>query len=77
MDDPAVVRATLELAGLPAERLLELTQDAGVKAELIANTEDAVAHGVFGSPSFRVGSELFFGKDKLRDVEEEIAAQRA
>ena len=77
MDDPAVVRATLELAGLPAERLLELTQDAGVKAELIANTEDAVAHGVFGSPSFRVGDELFFGKDKLREVEEEIASQGA
>lgn len=77
MDDPAVVKATLHVAGLPAERLLELTQDAGVKAELIANTEDAVAHGVFGSPSFRVGGELFFGKDKLRDVEEEIAAQRA
>jgi 2-hydroxychromene-2-carboxylate isomerase len=76
MDDPAVVRTTLELADLPAERLLALTQDAGVKAELIANTEDAVAHGVFGSPSFRVGDELFFGKDKLRDVEAEIAAQR-
>jgi len=75
MDDPAVVRATLDAAGLPGERLLELTQDAAVKAELIANTEDAVAHGVFGSPSFRVGDELFFGKDKLRDVEEEIAAR--
>jgi len=77
MDDPAVVRATLDAAGLPGERLLELTQDAAVKAELIANTEDAVAHGVFGSPSFRVGDELFFGKDKLRDVEEAIAAQGA
>jgi 2-hydroxychromene-2-carboxylate isomerase len=77
MDDPAVVRSTLEAAGLPAERLLELTQDGEVKAALIANTEDAVAHGVFGSPSFRVGEELFFGKDRLRDVEEEIAAQRA
>jgi len=77
MDDPAVVRATLDAAGLPGERLLELTQDAEVKAALIANTEDAVAHGVFGSPSFRVGDELFFGKDKLRDVEEAIAAQGA
>jgi len=75
MDDPAVVRATLDAAGLPGEQLLALAQDAAVKAELIANTEDAVAHGVFGSPSFRVGDELFFGKDKLRDVEEAIAAQ--
>jgi 2-hydroxychromene-2-carboxylate isomerase len=77
MDDPAVVKATLHVAGLPADELLALTQDAEVKAALIANTEDAVAHGVFGSPSFRVEGELFFGKDRLRDVEEEIAALRA
>jgi 2-hydroxychromene-2-carboxylate isomerase len=32
---------------------------------------------VFGSPSFLVGEELFFGKDKLRDVEEEIVGQGA
>jgi len=77
MDDPAVVKATLDAAGLPADQLLALTQDPDVKAELIANTEAAVAHGVFGSPSFLVGDELFFGKDRLRDVEEEIAAQAA
>ncbi len=47
-----------------------------MKAELIRNTEGAVAHGVFGSPSFLVGEELFFGKDRLRDVEEEIEVQR-
>jgi 2-hydroxychromene-2-carboxylate isomerase len=73
MDDPAVVKTALDAAGLPADALLALTQDAEVKAELIRNTEDAVAHGVFGSPSFRVGTELFFGKDRLRDVEETIA----
>ncbi len=72
MDDPAVVKAALDKAGLPADRLLELTQDPEVKAELIKNTEEAVAAGVFGSPSFLVGRELFFGKDRLRDVEEEI-----
>lgn len=75
MDDPAVVRMVLETAGLPAEQLLALTQDADVKAKLIENTEGAVAHGVFGSPSFLVGDELFFGKDRLRDVEEEVAAR--
>jgi 2-hydroxychromene-2-carboxylate isomerase len=73
MDDPTVVKTALDAAGLPADALLALTQDAAVKAELIRNTEDAVAHGVFGSPSFRVGDELFFGKDKLRDVEDEVA----
>ena len=74
MDDPAVVKTALETANLPADQLLALTQDPDVKAELIRNTEEAVAHGVFGSPSFLVGTELFFGKDRLRDVEEEIVA---
>ena len=41
-----------------------------MKQELIANTQRAVARGVFGSPSFFVGDELFFGKDRLREVEE-------
>ncbi len=77
MDDPAVIVTALTAAGLPAAELMALTQDPAVKAQLIANTEDAVAHGVFGSPSFLVGDELFFGKDKLRDVEEEIAAHGA
>ena len=40
------------------------------------NTEQAVARGAFGSPSFFVGDELYFGKDRLRDVEEAIAAIR-
>jgi 2-hydroxychromene-2-carboxylate isomerase len=74
MDDPAVVKSTLEAAGLPADQLLALTQDADVKATLLKNTEDAVEHGVFGSPSFLVAGELFFGKDRLRDVEELVAA---
>ena len=77
MDDPAVVKAALEAAGLPADEILALTQDPDVKAALIKNTEGAVAQGVFGSPSFVVGGELFFGKDRLRDVEEEIIAQAA
>ena len=43
--------------------------------ELVANTEASVARGVFGSPSFFVGEELYFGKDRLREVEEEIDHQ--
>jgi 2-hydroxychromene-2-carboxylate isomerase len=76
MDDPAVIAAALRESGLPAEELLVLAQDPGVKQELIANTERSVAMGSFGSPSFFVGSELFFGKDRLREVEEEIEAQK-
>jgi 2-hydroxychromene-2-carboxylate isomerase len=77
MDDPAVIQTALQTAGLPAAELMALMGDPDVKAQLIANTEDAVTHGVFGSPSFLVGDELFFGKDKLRDLEDEITAQGA
>ena len=76
MDDPDVVRSALTASGLPAAELLDLTGDASVKQELIANTERSVARGTFGSPSFFVGVELFFDKDRLREVEEEIEAQK-
>ncbi len=72
MDDPAVIRAALLESGLDADRLIAAAGTDPVKRRLLANTEDAVAHGVFGSPSFLVGEELFFGKDRLRDVEDEI-----
>lgn len=75
MDDPAVIRAALLDAGLPADQLLAMMTTDPVKAGLMANTEAAVAAGAFGSPSFLVGTELFFGKDRLRDVEEEVARQ--
>lgn len=75
MDEPDVIRAALQESGLPADAILKGIQDPEVKRELIANTEDAVARGVFGSPSFFVGPELYFGKDRLREVEEEIARQ--
>ena len=71
MDDPAVVRRVLDAGGLDGEALLAATQAPEVKAELIANTEAAVARGVFGIPTFFVGEEMFFGKDRLGQVEEE------
>ena len=74
MDDPAVVAETLSASGLPAERLMALAQDQAVKDRLLANTQRAVERGVFGSPSFFVGGELYFGKDRLRDVEAAITA---
>lgn len=74
MDDPDVIAETLTAAGLPAERLIALTQDQAVKDRLMASTTRAVERGVFGSPSFFVGDELFFGKDRLHDVEEALAA---
>jgi 2-hydroxychromene-2-carboxylate isomerase len=74
MDDPAVIRARLDGAGLPADELIRLSQSDEVKARLIQNTEASVARGTFGSPTFYVGGEIFFGKDRLREVEEQIVA---
>jgi|ERR1043166_4866651 2-hydroxychromene-2-carboxylate isomerase len=72
MDDPAVARAALDESGLDGARLIERTQDLAVKDRLLANTQKAVERGSFGSPTFFIGDEIFFGKDRLRDVEEEI-----
>jgi 2-hydroxychromene-2-carboxylate isomerase len=72
MGDPEVVRRVLDAAGLAGQALLAATQDPEVKAELAANTEAAVARGVFGSPTFFVGEEMFFGKERLGQVEEEV-----
>lgn len=73
MDDADVAGAALDAVGLPGTRLLARAADPEVKARLVANTEQSVARGTFGSPTFFVGDEMFFGKDRLRDVEEEIA----
>jgi 2-hydroxychromene-2-carboxylate isomerase len=77
MDDPDVVRAALEESGLSAARLLSRVQEPEVKDRLLKNTQDSVARGTFGSPTFFVGEEIFFGKDRLRDVEEEIVRENA
>jgi 2-hydroxychromene-2-carboxylate isomerase len=72
MDDPQVIEAALRESGLPADELLALAADPSVKQGLFDTTERSVARGTFGSPSFYVGDELFFGKDRLREVEEQI-----
>jgi 2-hydroxychromene-2-carboxylate isomerase len=73
MDDPEVIAAALTESGLDAERLMAETDDPEVKQALLDNTNKAFEQGAFGSPSFLVDGELYFGKDRLRDVEEAIA----
>jgi 2-hydroxychromene-2-carboxylate isomerase len=72
MDDPAVIHAALAEAGLDADALNAAAQTPEVKQGLMVNTERAVERGAFGSPTFFVGNEIFFGKNTLPDVEEEI-----
>jgi 2-hydroxychromene-2-carboxylate isomerase len=75
MDDPEVALKALTLSGLDGAKLLARAQEAEVKAKLIANTQDAVDRGAFGSPTFFVGKEMFFGKEQLRDVEDMMTGQ--
>ena len=77
MDESEVIRSVLEEDGLDDGRLLERARSPEVKQELMRDTEASVARGTFGSPTFFVGDELFFGKDQLRDVEEEFLRHRS
>jgi 2-hydroxychromene-2-carboxylate isomerase len=72
MDDPDVIRAALINAGFDADKLIARSQTTEVKEELLSNTKSAFERGAFGSPTFFVGNDIYFGKDRLRDVEDEI-----
>ena len=76
MDDPNVLRAALDESGLASERFFELVQTQEIKDRLLQNTQRSVERGTFGAPTFFVGEEIFFGKDRLRDVEELILESR-
>jgi 2-hydroxychromene-2-carboxylate isomerase len=75
MDDVQVFRTAFESSGLDIDRLIARAQQDDVKKRLIELTTDAFSRGAFGSPTFFVGTEMFFGKDQLRDVEESIIEQ--
>jgi 2-hydroxychromene-2-carboxylate isomerase len=77
MDDPEIYVEAMTKAGLDGAALLEQTQNPTVKAKLVENTTAAVERGAFGIPTFYVGDEMFFGKDRLGQVEEEIVAASA
>jgi 2-hydroxychromene-2-carboxylate isomerase len=74
MDDLAVIHAALTESGLDVETLIAASQTPDVKQGLIANTEKAVERGVFGSPTFFVGDDIYFGKNTLRDIEDVLSA---
>ena len=73
MGDASVLASVLTEAGLDAVAILERAQTDAVKAILAANTEAAVARGTFGIPTFFVGNEIVFGKERLGQVEEMVS----
>jgi 2-hydroxychromene-2-carboxylate isomerase len=75
MDDPEVAARALSASGLDGAKLLARAQEPEVKAKLLENTQSAVERGAFGSPTFFVGKEMFFGKEQLREVEEMVSGR--
>ena len=73
LGDPEMLASTLSAAGFDVEAFMAMVGDAEVKARLIATTDEAVARGVFGAPSFFVGEAMFFGQDRLDFVREALA----
>jgi 2-hydroxychromene-2-carboxylate isomerase len=73
LGDAAVLAETLQRAGFDAAAFSALVNDAEVKARLAANTDEAVARGVFGAPTMFVGEQMFFGQDRLDFVREALA----
>lgn len=73
IDDPAAIGAVLAEAGFDGEALFARTQDPAIKQQLVDNTQGAVDRGAFGIPTFYVGDEMFFGKERLAQIEEELA----
>ncbi len=76
LDDPAVTRAALDAAGFDGAAILARTQDQTVKDRLMENTEASVDRGTFGSPTFYINGDIYFGKDRLADVEQAIIAAK-
>jgi 2-hydroxychromene-2-carboxylate isomerase len=71
--DLDAVAAAVAKAGFDAASLIAQTQDPGIKQALVDSTEDAVERGAFGIPTFYVGEEMFFGKERLGQIEELLA----
>ena len=71
MDNPEEIAGVLRSAGLDALALIEKSADPEIKARLQHNTQRAYERGAFGSPIFFVGDEMYFGKDRLGEVETE------
>ena len=71
--DPQAIGRALTAAGHDGERLLAATQEPQIKQALIDNTENAVKRGAFGIPTFYVEGEMYFGKERLGQIEEQLA----
>lgn len=73
LNNPAEFARVLDEGGLDSAVILQGTQDTAIKQELITRTAEAVERGLFGMPTFFIGDEMHFGKDRLEWVERTLA----
>ena len=73
VSDPEALGAAVNAAGFDAADLFKRSQTDEIKQGLIKNTQDAVDRGTFGIPTMYVGDQMFFGKERLGQIEEELA----
>jgi 2-hydroxychromene-2-carboxylate isomerase len=67
------LRPVAEALGVEADRFAALCESDEIREELIAETDGGLARGVFGAPSFVVGQEIFWGKDRMDFIDEALA----
>jgi 2-hydroxychromene-2-carboxylate isomerase len=72
LNDPGEVAHVLRDIGIKADDFLSRVERSDAKERLKANTDEAIARGVFGAPTFFVNGEMFFGQDRLDFVEEAL-----
>ena len=68
-----VFTRVIEAGGLPAAEIARASETSEIKDRLRRNTDDAVARGMFGAPTFFVGDQMYWGNDRLDWVEEAVA----
>jgi len=72
--DAATLGKILQDGGFDAQDLVTKTQDPAIKQTLIDNTEQAVARGAFGIPTIYIDGEMYFGKERLGQIDEQLSA---
>jgi 2-hydroxychromene-2-carboxylate isomerase len=72
VSNPEAVAAAVDAAGFDAADLYNRAQSDEIKQGLIDNTQAAVERGAFGIPTIYIGDEMFFGKERLGQIKEEL-----
>jgi 2-hydroxychromene-2-carboxylate isomerase len=70
--EPAGLRPVAAQLGVDPDLFLALADSDEIRGELIAETDGGLARGVFGAPTFVVGEEIFWGKDRMDFIDEEL-----